>query len=120
MPAPTDRGADDADDADVDPADYDHRTVLTFPYADERRARTVHDAVAVERGEIDDDRSTAEADRVGDAVEVTVRARDLVALRAGTNTWLRLVGVAEAVADDAAPPDSPAGGGADAADSADD
>ena len=76
----------------------DHRAVLRFPYPDERRARVVHEAIAVEVGEIDDDRSTADATRDGAAVEVTVRARDLVALRAGVNTWTRLVETAETVA----------------------
>ncbi|UIP00379.1 KEOPS complex Pcc1-like subunit [Halobaculum sp. CBA1158] len=77
---------------------YDHRAVLSFPYPDQRRARTVHEAIRVEVGDIDDDRSTAHATREGDAVEVTVRARDLVALRAGVNTWTRLVETAETVA----------------------
>jgi KEOPS complex subunit Pcc1 len=76
----------------------DHRAVLRFRYPDERRARVVHEAIAVEVGEIDDDRSTADATRDGAAVEVTVRARDLVALRAGVNTWTRLVETAETVA----------------------
>ncbi|ESP89688.1 KEOPS complex subunit Pcc1 [Candidatus Halobonum tyrrellensis] len=89
------------------PADADgrtHRAVLSFPYDDERRARAVHEAVAVEAGAIDDDRSTARAARDGDTVEVSVRASDLVALRASTNTWARLVRAAEdaaAAADDA-------------------
>ncbi|GAA0232679.1 KEOPS complex subunit Pcc1 [Halobaculum roseum] len=80
------------------PDAYDHRAVLRFPYPDQRRARTVHGAIAVEVGDIDDDRSTAAVDRAGDTVEVTVRARDLVALRAGVNTWTRLVETAETVA----------------------
>ncbi|MFC7136118.1 KEOPS complex subunit Pcc1 [Halobaculum litoreum] len=77
---------------------YDHRAVLSFPYASERRARVVHDAIHVEVGGIDDDRSTADATRSGATVEVVVRARDLVALRAGVNTWTRLVETAETVA----------------------
>ncbi|WP_435064670.1 KEOPS complex subunit Pcc1 [Halobaculum sp. EA56] len=80
------------------PDAYDHRAVLSFPYPDRRRARTVHEAVRVEAGDIDDDRSTATATREGATVEVTVRARDLVALRAGVNTWTRLVETAETVA----------------------
>ncbi|MFC7071115.1 KEOPS complex subunit Pcc1 [Halobaculum lipolyticum] len=77
---------------------YDHRAVLSFPYPDQRRARIVHDAVRVEVGDIDDDRSTADATLTDATVEVTVRARDLVALRAGVNTWTRLVETAETVA----------------------
>ncbi len=77
---------------------FDHRAVLRFPYPHERRARVVHEAIGVEVGGIDDDRSAAAVDRAGDTVEVTVRARDLVALRAGVNTWTRLVETAETVA----------------------
>ena len=77
---------------------YDHRAVLRFPYPDQRRARIGHGAIAVEVGDIDDDRSMATVERAGDTVEVTVRAHDLVALRAGVNTWTRLVETAETVA----------------------
>ncbi|MXR41934.1 KEOPS complex Pcc1-like subunit [Halobaculum sp. WSA2] len=80
------------------PDPSDHRAVLRFPYPDERRARVVHEAIRVEVGGIDDDRSTAAVGRAGDTVEVTVHARDLVALRAGVNTWTRLVETAETVA----------------------
>jgi KEOPS complex subunit Pcc1 len=72
-----------------------HVVTLSFPYADERRARLVADAIDVEVGEIADDRSRAAVGRSGSRVTVTVRASDLVALRAGLNTWARLVSVAE-------------------------
>ena len=87
-----------------------HAASLRFSYDDERRARAVERAVAVEVGEIpragdaaDPDggmaeRSRASVARDGRTVEVRVEAADLVALRAGTNTWARLVSVAEAVA----------------------
>jgi KEOPS complex subunit Pcc1 len=45
-----------------------------------------------------DERSEASVDREGRVVSAAIGAADLVALRAGTNTWLRLVGVAEDVA----------------------
>jgi len=76
-------------------AAFPHRTTLEFEYDDERRARVVGRSVAQEVGEIDDDRSTARLSRDGRVVTVEVEAADLVALRAGTNTWLSLVGVAE-------------------------
>jgi KEOPS complex subunit Pcc1 len=76
---------------------YPHRVVLSFDYRDERRARLVESAVAVEVGEIDDDRSTARVRRESSVLHVDVRAHDLVALRAGTNTWIRLVETAETV-----------------------
>ena len=74
-----------------------HETVLSFSYPTERRARIVADALGPEVGEIDDARSTATVDREGDAVRVRVLADDLVALRAGVNSWSRLVAVAERV-----------------------
>ncbi|MDB9252549.1 KEOPS complex subunit Pcc1 [Halorubrum ezzemoulense] len=74
-----------------------HETVLSFTYPSERRARVVADALGPEIGEIDDARSTATVDREGDAVRVRVLADDLVALRAGVNSWSRLIAVAERV-----------------------
>jgi len=74
-----------------------HETVLTFSYPSERRARLVGDALEPEVGEIDDARSAATVARDGDAVRVRVVADDLVALRAGINSWSRLVEVAERV-----------------------
>ncbi len=75
----------------------DHTASLSFEYDDQRRARTVRDSVAVEVGEIDDDRSRATVEREGRVVRVRVDAADLTALRAGLNTWVRLVSVAEDV-----------------------
>ncbi len=115
-----------------------HSTTLSISYADQRLARTVADALAVEVDQIDDDRSRAtvechtrevgdvpdsDAREIGDVpdsdaravggvpdsdarnaqtdevttVRVTVTASDLTALRAGINTWTRLVDVAESV-----------------------
>ncbi|WP_049897649.1 KEOPS complex subunit Pcc1 [Halorubrum distributum] len=74
-----------------------HETVLSFSYPTERRARVVADALGPEVGEIDDARSSATVDREGDAVRIRVLADDLVALRAGVNSWSRLVSVAEGV-----------------------
>jgi KEOPS complex subunit Pcc1 len=80
----------------------DHAASLSFEYASERLARIVHRAVRVEVGEIDDDRSRATVDRDGRLVRVRVEAADLTALRAGLNTWVRHVDVAETVARQAA------------------
>ncbi|MFC7186191.1 KEOPS complex subunit Pcc1 [Halorubrum yunnanense] len=74
-----------------------HETVLSFAYPSERRARLVADALGPEIGEIDDARSAAAVSRDGGAVRVRVTADDLVALRAGINSWSRLVEVAERV-----------------------
>jgi len=81
--------------------DAPHRLSLQFDYDTERRARVVERAVRVEVGEIDDARSTARVGRTGRTVEVRIGAADLVALRAGANTWRRLLSVAERVAETA-------------------
>jgi KEOPS complex subunit Pcc1 len=98
--ASTGAGAADADDGEptgtgADPADADAGGDRP---TDERlrRARVVADAVGVEVGGIDDDRSRATVRREGRTVIVEIEADDLIALRAACNTWTRLVGVAEA------------------------
>ncbi|QLH77417.1 rpo operon protein [Halosimplex rubrum] len=73
----------------------DHEAVFDWEYPDAERARRVERAVAVEVGDIEGDRTTATLDRDGATLTVTVTAADLVALRAGCNTWLSLVSVAE-------------------------
>lgn len=78
----------------------DHHASLQFEYGDQQRARIVSEAVRVECGEIQretgtDERSAANVERRGRVVEIELTARDLVALRAGLNTWARLVEVAE-------------------------
>jgi KEOPS complex subunit Pcc1 len=78
--------------------DYDHDATLEFEYDDERRARLVERSIRPEVGEIDGDRSVTEVACDGPTLSVVVRATDLVALRAGLNTWLSLVTVAEETA----------------------
>jgi KEOPS complex subunit Pcc1 len=85
----------------VDEPDASNHLSLQFEYDTERRARIVERSVRVEVGEIDDARSAARVDRDGRTVEVRIGAADLVALRAGANTWSRLLAVAETVAGDA-------------------
>ena len=75
--------------------DRPHATTLTFRYPDSDAAGLVAAAVSQEVGEIDGDRSAAAVSRDGAAVRVDVGADDLVALRAGLNTWSSLVEVAE-------------------------
>jgi KEOPS complex subunit Pcc1 len=72
-----------------------HAADLVFTYDDDRAAALVADAVSVEVGEIDGDRTTARVTRDGHEVHVDVEADDLVALRAGLNTWGTLLEVAE-------------------------
>jgi len=77
----------------------EHAAVLEFVYDDAPSASIVERSVRQEVGEIDGDRSTATVERTDDTVVVTVEARDLVALRAGLNTWLTLIDVAEVCGD---------------------
>lgn len=77
---------------------FSNETVLELAYDDESLARVVARSVALEVGAIDDDRSETTVSRDDATVTFTVRARDLTALRAATNTWLRLATVAERTA----------------------
>ena len=79
------------------PEEAPHAATLSFTYRSAERARRVERSVRPELDEIADDRSRTAVARDGDTLTVTVRAADLVALRAGTNTWVRLVEVAETV-----------------------
>jgi len=78
--------------------DLAHETVLELDYDDEPLARVVERSVAREVGAIDDARSLTAVSRDGSVVAFEVTARDLTALRAATNTWLRLAEVAERTA----------------------
>jgi len=77
----------------------DHATEFVFEYGSPAVARVVERSVAVEAGDIEGDRSGAAVQRDGATVTVSVDAADLTALRAGNNTWLTLVEVAERAAD---------------------
>lgn len=80
-------------------SDRPHRTTLTLEYEREPVARRVERSLRQEVGEIDDDRSSTGLVREGRAVELTIDAADLVALRAAANTWLSLASVAERLAE---------------------
>ncbi|EMA35813.1 KEOPS complex subunit Pcc1 [Halococcus hamelinensis] len=72
-----------------------HETVLTLDYDAASDAALVERSLEPEIGDIEGDRTTATLARDGDEIRMTIDAADLVALRAGQNTWLSLVGVAE-------------------------
>ena len=91
MPSPT--------TSDSGQSGYAHETSLAFEYPDEPRACVIERSVRREVDEIDDDRSRARVDREERVLRVRVEAADLVGLRAGLNTWLGLVGVAERAAE---------------------
>ena len=72
-----------------------HTAELRFSYETTAEATLVADAVSREVGEIEGDRSRADLAREARTVTVTIDADDLVALRAGLNTWGTLLEVAE-------------------------
>ncbi len=74
-----------------------HSTTLQFAYPTAETARRVERSIRVEVGEIDDDRSTVTLTRNDLTLTIAIEAADLVALRAGINSWLRYVSVAERV-----------------------
>ncbi|GAB7094320.1 hypothetical protein JCM30237_14720 [Halolamina litorea] len=73
-----------------------HTATLSVSYPSADRADRVFESLEPEVGGVDDDRATASLSRHGRTVEVTVEATDLVALRAGTSSWSRLLSTAEA------------------------
>jgi KEOPS complex subunit Pcc1 len=75
-----------------------HTATLSVSYATPTSAALVADSLLPEVDQIEDDRATASVAREAAQVEITVRAADLVALRAGTASWSRLLAVAERVA----------------------
>ncbi|WP_254543260.1 KEOPS complex subunit Pcc1 [Halomarina pelagica] len=74
-----------------------HDALLEFEYESPDHAALVERCVRQEVGEIEGDRTRAEVGRDGATVAVRIDADDLVALRAGLNTWCTLVEVAEGV-----------------------
>jgi len=75
----------------------DHGAVLAFEYDDTDSARTVEHSLRPEIGEIGGDRTSASLERTATTVRIEIDAADLVALRAGCNTWSTLLSVAERV-----------------------
>ncbi|MFB6110366.1 MAG: KEOPS complex subunit Pcc1 [Halodesulfurarchaeum sp.] len=76
-----------------------HETELSFPYRSPERAALVAAALEPEMGAIDGDRTSVSLDRSGAALRVTIEASDVVALRAGQNTWLGVLEATERVND---------------------
>jgi KEOPS complex subunit Pcc1 len=75
---------------------FDHGTVLTITYATPECARRVERALSPEVDDLADDRSRTTLSREATQLDLRIRARDLVGLRAALNTWLSLLSVAEA------------------------
>jgi KEOPS complex subunit Pcc1 len=72
-----------------------HDADLVFDYDTPEAAALVADSIGQEIGEIEGDRTTAAVRRDGSQLRIDIDADDLVALRAGLNTWTTLVEVAE-------------------------
>ena len=72
-----------------------HETTLTLSYSSPETAAVIERAIGQEAGDIASDRSRATVSRSADTVVISIVAEDLVSLRAGHNTWLGLVEVAE-------------------------
>lgn len=76
-------------------ANAPHDAELVFEYPSVERAEIVARSVRQEVGEIEGDRTRATVTRDSECVVVRLMADDIVGLRAGLNTWLSLVEVAE-------------------------
>ena len=72
-----------------------HETVLRLEYDSSTEASTVEQSLRPEIDDIEGERTQATLSRAGRVVTIDIAAADLVALRAGQNTWLSLVTVAE-------------------------
>jgi KEOPS complex subunit Pcc1 len=76
-----------------------HEIRFSVEYCSAERARRIERALAPEVGDIEDDRSRTRLRRSDETVSIAVEAADLVALRAGLNTWCSLLSVAERTGD---------------------
>lgn len=76
-----------------------HESTLILEYESPDRAAIIERSVGQEAGDIAGDRTTTDVSRSGAAVTVEIESADLVALRAGHNTWLGLLEVAERIAE---------------------
>jgi len=76
-----------------------HDAVFSLEYDDAESAGRVERALTPEIGDIAGDRTRVSVKRDDEEIEIAVEADDLVALRAGLNTWLTLVSVAESTGD---------------------
>ncbi|MDY6817686.1 MAG: KEOPS complex subunit Pcc1 [Halobacteriales archaeon] len=72
-----------------------HGADFSITYESPQAATIVATSISREVGEIDGDRSATRIDRDGATLTIHVEAEDLVALRAGINTWLTLTTVTE-------------------------
>ncbi|MBS3761639.1 MAG: rpo operon protein [Halodesulfurarchaeum sp.] len=74
-----------------------HETEFSLWYPAAKTAARIEAAVEPEAGDIAGDRTTVSINRSERELQVEIQASDPVALRAGQNTWLGLIEVAEAM-----------------------
>ncbi len=72
---------------------------LECSYESVARAELIERAISQEIGQIDDSRAQTTIEREETMLLIEVNADDLVALRAGLNTWCTLIEVAERCAE---------------------
>jgi KEOPS complex subunit Pcc1 len=84
-----------------------HEATFICEYDSQAAAQLVSESIARELDEIDDGRARASVTRNRSRLTLTVVAADLVALRAGLNSWTSLIEVAETVGAVATEPGSP-------------
>lgn len=58
----------------------------------------IAESLRPEMADLEDERSHARITHHASDIEITIEARDLIALRAAMNTWMHLVRVAESTA----------------------
>ncbi|MFW5965266.1 MAG: KEOPS complex subunit Pcc1 [Halodesulfurarchaeum sp.] len=80
-----------------------HAITFSFAYGSADRAQRIASAIAPELGEIDGGRTEAALSRREETIELRIEATDPIALRAGANTWLGFLEVAETVGSRASP-----------------
>lgn len=78
-------------------APFEHEVAIEAT-SDEPTAALIRRSLAPEAIDLGDERAGTRVERDGSTVRVHVRSRDLVALRAGVNTWCGLLRVAEETA----------------------
>lgn len=74
-----------------------HDAELVFDYSDARSAARVERAILPEVSDIGGNRTRTEVSVEGATLTVRIEATDMIALRAGLNTWCSLVRVGETV-----------------------
>ena len=74
-----------------------HTATFTRSYHQSATTSVITQRLRQEVGEIADARGQASIEQTETQLIISVEAADLTALRAGINTWLRLVTVAESV-----------------------